>query len=218
MADLVRYVVAVMGRLMDASGWLEILLHCSVRAAVASVWAPVFANVVQDTSFNKGRDEIDDFLGQILHESAGLTQLTECLDYSAERLIQVWPSRFKSLGDARPYAYNPEALANHVYGGRMGNNKHGDGWKFRGRGPIQLTGRDNYAAVGDMVGQDLTVMPELMEQPHYVLEAAIAWWEDRIPDAMIGDPEKVTRRVNGGLIGLNDRRYRTSLAEKALEA
>ncbi|MDZ7892337.1 MAG: glycoside hydrolase family 19 protein [Rhodoferax sp.] len=198
-----------------AHDWYGILVRCEVKPKVAAEWSSVFADVIQERSFNLGDLEMDDFLGQVLHESAGLTRFTENLNYSAERLCQVWPSRFPTIADARPYANNPEALANRVYGGRMGNTESGDGWRYRGRGPIQLTGKDNYAAVSELIGQDLVVLPELMEQPRYSLEATIAWWEDRIPDHMIGDPLKVTKRVNGALIGLNDREHLASLAQGA---
>lgn len=200
----------------DASQWLFILLRCQVKPAIAAEWSEVFARQVHDDTFNLGDAELDDFLGQILHESGGLTQFTENLHYSAERLCQVWPKRFPTLADARPFAYNPEALANRVYGGRMGNTQPGDGWKYRGRTPIQLTGKDGYRHVGDLMDVDLVRQPELLSQADYALKAAILWWEDRIPDSLIGDPEKVTRRVNGGLIGLTDRAHLTGLAGEAL--
>lgn len=202
--------------LLTADEWREVLIKCGVKIITATTWADVFADVVKVGSFSKDAEEIDDFLGQILHESAGLERLSENLDYSARRLCEVWPGRFPTLDAAKPYARNPEALANRVYGGRMGNNQPGDGWIFRGRGPIQLTGRDNYAFVGDLMGQDLVSLPELMEQPRYALEATIHWWEDRIPDSMLGDPERVTKRVNGGLIGLADRVHLAELARGAL--
>lgn len=202
--------------LLTADEWREVLIKCGVKIVTATRWADVFADVVKVGSFSKEAEEIDDFLGQILHESAGLERLSENLDYSARRLCEVWPGRFPTLDAAKPYARNPEALANRVYGGRMGNNQPGDGWIFRGRGPIQLTGRDNYAFVGDLMGQDLVTLPELMEQPRYALEATIHWWEDRIPDSMLGDPERVTKRVNGGLIGLADRVHLAELARGAL--
>lgn len=202
--------------LLTADEWREVLIKCGVKIITATTWAEVFADVVKVGSFSKNAEEIDDFLGQILHESAGLERLSENLDYSARRLCEVWPGRFPTIEAARPYARNPEALANRVYGGRMGNNQPGDGWIFRGRGPIQLTGRDNYAFVGDLMGQDLVSLPELMEQPRYALEATIHWWEDRIPDSMLGDPERVTKRVNGGLIGLADRVHLAELAREAL--
>ena len=196
--------------------WNQILIRCKVKPTIAAVWSVVFADVIKADSFSQGDAELDDFLGQILHESHGLSQFCENLNYSPERLCQVWSSRFPTLADARPYARNPEALANKVYGGRMGNKAPGDGWKYRARTPIGLTGYDNYAFVGELMGQDLTVMPELLEQPRFALEACILWWEDRIPDSMLGDPEKVTKRVNGGLIGLADREHLTELAGEAI--
>ena len=199
-----------------AADWNHILIQCRVKPTIAAAWSVVFADTIKPGSFNQGDAELDDFLGQILHESHGLSQFCENLNYSPERLCQVWPTRFRTLADARPYARNPEALANKVYGGRMGNVEPGDGWRFRGRAPIQITGRDNYAFVGDLMGQDLTVMPELLEQPRFALEACILWWEDRIPDSMLGDPERITKRVNGGLIGLADREQLTALAGEAL--
>lgn len=201
---------------MTTSEWAQVLTQCGVKAAVVMLWADVFADTVREDSFSKGRAEIDDFLGQVLHESARLTHLSENMDYSAERLCVVWPKRFLTLADAQPYAHNPEALANKVYGGRMGNNCMGDGWRYRARGPIGLTGHDNYAFVGDLMGQDLIDLPELLEQPRFALEATIHWWEDRIPDAMLGDYEKVTQRVNGSLLGLADREELAQLARRAL--
>lgn len=199
-----------------AHDWYDILVRCQVKPTIAALWSEVFADTIQPGTFSQGEAELDDFLGQILHESHHLQALTENMNYSAERLCQIWPTRFPTLADARPYARNPEALANRVYGGRMGNTEPGDGWRYRARTPVGLTGKANYAFVGDLVGQDLVGMPELLEQPHFALEACIAWWEDRIPDSMLGDPEKVTRRVNGGLIGLADREQLTALAGEAL--
>lgn len=199
-----------------ADEWAVILTKCGVAEPQVSLWAPVFADVIKDDTFSKGDDELDDFLGQVLHESAHLTCMSENLSYSAERLCAVWPSRFPTLDSARPYARNPEALANKVYAGRMGNTLLGDGWKYRGRSPIQITGRDNYAHVGELMGQDLITMPELLEQPSFALEACIHWWEDAIPDDMLGDPERVTKRVNGGLVGLADRELLTNEAKEAL--
>lgn len=200
----------------SASKWNQILLRCQVKPLVAALWAEVFADVVNDKSFNLGDLEMDDFLGQILHESNGLRDFTENMNYSAERLCVVWPKRFPTLESARPYARNPEALANRVYGGRMGNTAPGDGWKYRARTPIGLTGKHNYSHVGDLIGQDLVNQPELLEQPHFALEACILWWEDAITDDLIGDPEKLTQRINGGLIGLADRMRLMGLAGEAL--
>ena len=90
------------------------------------------------------------FLAQLAHESGQLTRLTENLNYSAKRLTQVWPNRFQTLEKAAPYEKKPEKLANYIYAKRLGNGDEasGDGWSYRGRGPIQLTGRGNYRAAG----------------------------------------------------------------------
>lgn len=201
----------------NPADWARILEFMGVRPMEFAKWAPVFARTIRDETFSSGDKDLKAFLPQIIHESQGMTRLVENLSYSVERLMVVWPSRFPTWESAAPYARNPEALANHTYGGRMGNTHPGDGWKFRGRSFIMCTGFDNYARVGELLGQDLSTMPELLEQPHYALEAAIAWWEDKIPDSMLGDPERVTRRVNGGLIGLSEREELTGLAQEALE-
>lgn len=202
-----------------AADWTKILAACGAKPPIAAAWGQVFADTVKPTTFSAGDADIQDFLGQILHESAGLTVLAENLNYlTAARLCAVWPIRFPSELVAAPYVRNPEALANLVYGGRMGNLDRGDGWTYRGRTPLQITGRANYVMVGNLVGQDLDVMPELLEQPHFALEACIAWWENVIPDSILGDPQKVTQRVNGGLIGLADREQLTAAASRALAA
>lgn len=204
---------------ISSDSWYTILVDCGVSNEAATKWSYVFANTIKETTFSKGKEEIDDFLGQVLHESAHLTRLSENLNYkTAKRLTEVWPHRFPTLDSAKPYVNNPEGLANLVYGGRMGNYRPGDGWLYRGRSPIQITGRDNYLRMGKILGQDLDSMPDLLEQPHFALEATIAWWEDRVPDSMVGDIEKVTKRVNGCLIGLTDREHLTAEAREALDA
>lgn len=201
-----------------AADWCRILLACNVGESVAQTWGPVFADEIADGTFSAGDSDIENFLGQILHESAGLTCFTENLSYSAARLVAVWPRRFPTLAAAAPYARNPVALANRVYGGRMGNLYPGDGWKFRGRTPLQITGHDNYAWLGDLMGLDLVAQPELLEEPHLALRACIMWWENRIPDSMLGDVERETRVVNGGLIGLAHREELTDQATEAMGA
>jgi putative chitinase len=145
-----------------------------------------------------------------------LSGLEEGLNYSAERLMAVWPTRFPTLESAKPYARNGAVLANKVYGGRMGNVEPGDGFKFRGRGLLQVTGRDNYRAVGKILGIDLEKSPDLLSQPEMALRASIAWWEGNIPDELMGDIKKVTKRVNGGTVGLAHRVEVTDKADRAL--
>ncbi len=207
--------------------WARILESMGVKPLMFATWAPVFANTVRADTFSAGDTDLRDFLAQIIHESAGLTRMKESLNYSTDALIAKFGRHRISIEDAHRYGRNEShaadqhAIANCIYGGdwgrvKLGNTHPGDGAKFIGRSPIQITGRDNYARIGDIVGQDLTVMPELLEQPHYALEATIAWWESRIPDSMLGDPEAVTRRVNGGIIGLADRLDLTDRAGTAL--
>lgn len=196
--------------------WTRVLTDCGVKPAVVAAWAPVFADVINADSFSLGDLELDDFLGQVLVESQRLTRLKENLNYTTpERLCVVWPRRFPTRDSALPYINNPGGLAEKVYGGRMGNTKPGDGAKYPGRGLIMCTGADAYRLVGDAMGLDLLAYPELLEQKHYALAAAIAWWEKRVPDGVIGDVRRETRIVNGGLIALDER---IALTEKAHEA
>lgn len=198
--------------------WLTILTACGVRPATADRWAPVFTAEIGPNTFSAGDDEIDDFLGQVLHESGMLERVEEGLTYTtAERICAVWPRRFPTVADAQPFVRNPVGLANRVYGGRMGNTDSGDGWKYRGRGLMQVTGRINYAQVGKALGIDLLANPDLLAQPVYALRASIAWWEGNVPDSAMGDIVKVTRRVNGGTVGLDHRQKVTQAANAALD-
>lgn len=103
-----------------------------------------------------------------------------------------------------------------AYGGRIGNIAAGDGWRYRGRSPIQITGRANYERVGDLMGQNLVGIPDLLSQPRFALEACIAWWEDKIPDSMLGETTSIRKRVNGGTLGLAEVKALTVLVRKAL--
>lgn len=147
------------------------------------------------------------FLAQLGHESGGLTIREENLNYSAARLMAVWPSRFPTLASAQPYANNPRALANKVYGGRMGNTGPDDGWKYRGRGYIQLTGRDAYREVGRVAGLDLLNDPDLASDPQHATAIAAAYWTWKQVNGSCdaGDFVACTRKVNGGVNGISDR-------------
>ena len=147
------------------------------------------------------------FIGQCAVESANFTRLQENLNYSAQRLTQVWFSRFPNVSMAEPYAHNPEKLANFVYAGRMGNLQDGDGWKFHGRGLIQLTGRENYANCGSGIGVDLIDNPDLLLTPKYAVLSA-GWYWNRKQLNLLADTQEygvMTRRINGGLTGLDER-------------
>ena len=141
------------------------------------------------------------------------TKLVENMNYSAKRLSEVWPKRFKGE-DGKPnnlafkIANNPEAIANVVYANRMGNGpgETGDGWRFRGRGYIPLTGKDNYKRYGEYLGLDLVNNPELAEKEDNAAEiAAEFWWRSDLNEAAdVLDLIAIRRKVNGGLIGFNE--------------
>jgi putative chitinase len=147
------------------------------------------------------------FIGQCMHESGGFKQLKENLNYSAKALMNTWPSRFPDLNTAMIYERQPEMIANKVYSGRMGNTEDGDGAKYIGRGLIQLTGKDNYRAFGEAIGEDLVANPQLVEEPRYAALSAGWFWNKRglnaLADAM--DITTMTVRINGGKIGIDDR-------------
>lgn len=161
---------------------------------------------------------ISAFIGQCQHESGNFKTLEENLNYSAESLHRVWPSRFPTVEAARPYHRNPEMIANKVYGGRMGNTEEGDGWLYHGRGLIQLTGKDNYTLCGDALNVDLIHSPDLLLAPRYAALSAGWFWSkngcNRLADA--GDWAALTKRINGGTIGLDDRVKHITAALKVL--
>src|SRR5574342_430275 len=150
------------------------------------------------------------FLAQLAHESGELRHWSESLNYSWPRLRQVFPKYFKTDAEAQAFDRQQERIANRVYGGRMGNGPEasGDGWRYRGRGPIQLTGKDNYRACGTGLGVDLLARPEMLEAPETGCLAAAWFWVKNGLNALAdtGDFVAITRRINGGLIGLEERR------------
>ena len=148
------------------------------------------------------------FLGQAMHESGNFKNLEENLNYSALGLMKTWPSRFPDLDTADKYAHNPEKIANKVYAGRMGNIEEGDGYAFRGRGIFQLTGRENYANFGHNASVDVLSNPDLLSTPEYATLSAAWYWNKRSLNqyADVMDVESLTKRINGGTIGLDNRK------------
>jgi putative chitinase len=148
------------------------------------------------------------FIAQVGHESAQLTAVAENLNYSAQALMKTWPSRF-SAETAAACARQPEKIANIAYASRMGNGApgSGDGWKYRGRGLIQVTGKANYQKCGAALGVDLITNPELLEQPANAAMSAGWFWSANGLNALAdsGDLEGITRKINGGLNGYADR-------------
>jgi len=160
------------------------------------------------------------FIGQCMHESGGFKLLRENLNYSAKGLVATWPSRFPNLEYAAEYERKPERIANKVYSGRMGNTEEGDGAKYIGRGLIQLTGKDNYKAVTEALGTDLLANPQLLEQPRYAALSAGWFWNKKGLNALAdaNDIETMTKRINGGLIGLDDRKAKIAMVSRYLVA
>ena len=164
------------------------------------------------------------FLAQVAHESGELRRLEEGLNYtSAERIMAVWPRRFPTAAAATPYVRAPEALADFVYGGRadLGNRgvASGDGWRYRGGGPIQVTGLTNYRACAEATGHPVVEHPELLRAPGPEAADSAGWfWQshgcneladacrlDATPEQIDGTFRALTRRINGGAAGLADR-------------
>lgn len=173
------------------------------------------------------------FLAQTGHESGNYksTKITENLFYSAKRLTQIWPKRFPTIESALPYAWDPTdpdrediALANLVYGSRMGNEVNGttddDGWNFRGRGLIQLTGRSNYTRFAEYIGMPLDKTTTFMETPEGACEAAAWFWHinNLNKHADVGDIRGCTQKINGGLIGLAERQNLYYEAQRILRS
>lgn len=154
-------------------------------------------------------NEIASFVAQLAHESAEFTRLEENLNYSAQRLRQIWRRRFPTLALAQQYARNPQRLANFVYANRLGNGPQdsGDGWRFRGRGPIQLTGSKNYTVCSTGIGVDLIDKPDLLCTPTVGIRSACWYWKVRDLDLLDDDDDvrAETRAVNGGFHGLASR-------------
>ena len=150
------------------------------------------------------------FIAQCSHESGGFKLLQENLNYKTATLTKVWPKRFPA--DIAPqYGGKPQAIANRAYGGRMGNGDEasGDGYKYRGRGLIQLTGKDNYTSCSNYLFNDDTLVknPDLVAEPKYALESACWFWKKNNlnQQADTKDIKTMTKKINGGEIGLDDR-------------
>jgi predicted chitinase len=144
------------------------------------------------------------FMANVDHETGGFTKNEENLDYSAKRLQEVFPKYYSTPEAARADAGNPEAIANKVYGNRMGNTNAGDGFKYRARGDIQLTGKAQYAEMGKKLGIDLVNNPDLAMDPKYSPQIAVQKWKSSGADraAMAGDQVRARKLTNGGTNGL----------------
>lgn len=178
------------------------------------VSASIFAEVGQIVDkFNITNPlRLSHFLSQCAHESANFTLVKENLNYSSDGLLKIFPKYFKDRATADKYARKPEMIANRVYASRMGNGDEasGDGFKFRGRGYIQLTGKDNYKQFSDFIGEDCVANPDLVATKYPLTSAAFFFnknglWAICDKGATDDVVTMVTKRVNGGTHGLADR-------------
>jgi len=153
--------------------------------------------------------ELAALLAQAAHESQDFTSMRENLYYSAPNLMKTFPTAFSSARIASQYANRPQAIANRAYANRLGNGNEasGDGWRYRGRGYIQLTGRDNYRQAGRALGLDLERNPDLASRPDVAAEIAAWYWKQRVRPLVRNfyDVASVTRGINPALRGLRDR-------------
>ena len=199
------------------------LIACGVAPTQARLYAePMEAAMERFGITTRARTAA--FIAQVAHESSNFTRVEENLYYTTpERIRAMWPGRVPTLQAASQLTRNPRALANRVYANRLGNGDEssGDGWNYRGRGLIQLTGRSNYHVCGDALGFDYVLMPQLVAEPvHACLTAA--WFWASIDGNTLADSgliDQLTRKINGpAMAGADDRRSRFDDAMLALSA
>jgi putative chitinase len=183
-------------------------------------WFEALSKILPDYDINTV-PRVAAFLAQTAHESGGYRALTENLNYRAETLSKVWPSKFPP-DVAQQYAHNPEAIANRAYASRMGNGDEasGDGFRYCGRGLIQLTGKANYTAFAQSIDTPVEEIPEFLGTFEGAIQSACWFWENNnlnsVADA--GDLVHMTKIINGGTLGLDDRTARFQHACQVLQA
>ena len=171
-------------------------------------WYDALSKVLPDYDITTP-ERVSAFIAQCAHESGGFKALKENLNYRAASLCRVWPRLFPTMEIANQYAHKPEMIANRAYGNRMGNGDEasGDGHRYCGRGLIQLTGKNNYTAFAESIETPVEELPEYLSTFEGAVQSACWFWEtnnlNRWSDA--GDIKELTRRINGGYIGLDDR-------------
>lgn len=191
-------------------------------------WAPHLHSAMARFGISGDKDVVAAFLAQIAVESAELNRLDENLNYSAERLMAVWPKRFPTLAVANQYARKPHALADFVYANRLGNGsvESGDGYRYRGRGLKQITGKDNYRRCGIALGVDLLANPDYLLTKKGAADSAAWFWsqDKRLSQLAVDLPDDddeedfktITKIINGGTTGLEQRRVYWRRARQAL--
>lgn len=195
-------------------------MAAGISAGLAARWFPHIDAAMKEFGITSLSDQAM-FIAQVGHESVGFSVLVESFNYSVEGLKKTFGTRLtpyqcEMLGrvDGKQAAHQPQ-IAGLVYGGRMGNKDASDGWKYRGRGAIQITGLNNYRDCGAALKLDLIATPELLEQERHAARSA-AWFYTSKGCMAYADINRVTRIINGGLNGLDDRKARYNKARAAL--
>ena len=196
------------------------IIHILHGNADAAAWADAALEILPKYEINTP-NRIAGFFAQCGHESMNFTVLSENLNYRAETLEKLFSKYFSKAGrNAADYAKQPEKIANVIYANRManGDTASGDGFKFRGRGVVQLTGRENYTSFGKSVGMSPEQVIDYVQTKKGALESACWYWASRKINIACdeGDIVKMTKLVNGGTIGLEDRRKHYEDALKVL--
>ena len=184
----------------------RILLAMRVRPETAALYAPHLDAAAR--GWGVADYALPMWLAQLAHESAMFERMVESLNYTkAAQIRRTWPKRFANNSAAVAFVSKPERLANFVYANRLGNGDaaSGDGWKYRGRGLIQVTGKDNYRDAGEALGLPLLEEPELLEEPVHAADAAGWFWKSHGLNRFASNINACTRAINGGLNGLPDR-------------
>ena len=184
------------------------LRSCIGDNPILDQWCAALNKVLPGYDINTPQ-RVAGFVAQTAHESANYKTLIENLNYKAESLMKTWPKRFPTLEIANQYARQPEKIANKVYADRLGNGNEasGDGWRYRGRGLIQLTGKDNYTRFAKSINMDLAQVPAYLETPEGAVQSACWFWKNNNLNSFAdkNDVKGMTIRINGGTIGLDDR-------------
>ncbi len=184
----------------------RILLAMRVRPETAALYAPHLDAAAR--GWGVADYALPMWLAQLAHESAMFERMVESLNYTkAAQIRRTWPKRFANNSAAVAFVRKPERLANFVYANRLGNGDaaSGDGWKYRGRGLIQITGKDNYRDASESLGLPLLEEPELLEEPVHAADAAGWFWKSHGLNRFASNINDCTRAINGGLNGLPDR-------------
>ncbi len=189
---------------------IELLKEMGVSSQDAALYIQELEKSLPKYGIAKSRLRLAHFFAQVLHESGCLRYDMENLNYSADGLLKTFPKYFKNRQQAEAYARKPEKIANRIYANRMGNGNEdsGDGWKYRGRGLIQLTGKSNYAMFSSWI-KDPRIMhnPDLVSTD-YAVHSAVYFWDkhqlNQLADA--DDVVEITRKINGGQNGLAHRK------------